>query len=141
MENMTRHRSAPSNFIVKLLIIGILLASLMFLGYKKVSTLWGVKDLKTDSYSAIFLDNSQVYFGLIENSNLSTITLTDVYYFGSKEDDNNQEPKDLSLIKLGTELHGPEDQMKIFFNHILFIETLRDDSRVVDAIMEHQNKR
>lgn len=140
MENMPRRRPALINFIIRSIIIVVLVMFLILFGSKKVLKLWGVKDIKTDSYSAVFLDNNQVYFGLIKKSNLSTVTLTDVYYFGSRETSDRRDAEDLSLVKLGTELHGPKDGMKIFFEHILFIETLRDDSRVVEAILEYKEK-
>ena len=40
----------------------------------------------------------------------------------------------ISLIKLGNELHGPTDEMRITRSHILFIEDLKNDSAVVLAI-------
>lgn len=140
MKNMIRHKSIFNIFFAAVLISGIFVASFMFLGYKKALSLWGIRDLKTDSYSAIFLDNNQVYFGLIKNSNLSALSLDDVYYFGSNGA-GDPDSEDLSLVKLGAELHGPEDKMKIFFEHIIFIETLGDDSRVVAAILEHKDKK
>jgi len=42
------------------------------------------------------------------------------------------------LIKLGNEIHGPADSMIITKDHILFIEQLKDDSKVVRAIKEYQ---
>lgn len=41
---------------------------------------------------------------------------------------------DVNLVKLGEELHGPNDRMKINKSQILFTESLRDDSKVVKAI-------
>jgi hypothetical protein len=50
---------------------------------------------------------------------------------------------ELSLVKLGNELHGPQDEMKINASQVLFTERLRSDSKVVDAItryLEEQQK-
>ncbi len=41
---------------------------------------------------------------------------------------------DVSLLKLGNELHGPEDWMEINPAHILFIEELKPDGKVAKAI-------
>jgi hypothetical protein len=40
----------------------------------------------------------------------------------------------INLVKLGAELHGPTDEMRINRDHILFIEDLKDDSQVVQGI-------
>jgi hypothetical protein len=44
-----------------------------------------------------------------------------------------------SLVKLGEELHGPEDEMVINNEHIIFTERLKADSQVVSAIAEHKS--
>ena len=88
------------------------------------------------SYQAVFLDNGQVYFGKVKNPKRTYVLLEDVYYFGPSADDSS----DISLVKLGSELHGPTDEMKILRDHILFIEELTPESRVVEAIREYKDK-
>ena len=86
-------------------------------------------------WQAVFLTNGQVYFGHIKNSNKTEIILTNVYYLRSA--DNPQEenkPSEFSLVKLGKELHGPTDVMRINRDHILFTEYLRNDSKIVQSI-------
>jgi len=96
-------------------------------------------------YQAVFLDNGQVYFGRVSNKESVYVKLTDIYYLQSKQSLQNQtkdgilNQPDLALIKLGKELHGPRDEMEINRDHILFIETLADDSRVVRAIREYES--
>jgi len=46
---------------------------------------------------------------------------------------------ELSLVKLGNELHGPTDAMHINRDQILFIEDLKDDSNVFQAITNYKN--
>ena len=48
-----------------------------------------------------------------------------------------QPTQNLSLVKLGNELHGPEDAMYINMDHVLFTEELKEDSRVVDAVKRY----
>jgi hypothetical protein len=43
-------------------------------------------------------------------------------------------------VKLGNEMHGPQDQMFIRNEHVLFVENLKDDSKVVQAIQQHQSQ-
>lgn len=95
-----------------------------------------------EDYQAVFLDNGQVYFGKIRNVKSTYVTLTDVYYFGPSTRSvrsGQGENDDVVLVKLGSEVHGPTDEMKILRDHILFIETLADDSRVIRAIREYEN--
>lgn len=46
----------------------------------------------------------------------------------------------LTLIKLGEEIHGPTDSIRINRDQILFVETLKDDSKVVKAINDYRQK-
>lgn len=46
----------------------------------------------------------------------------------------------LTLIKLGAEIHGPTDSIRINRDQILFVETLKDDSKVVKAINDYRQK-
>lgn len=93
-------------------------------------------------YQAVFLSNDQVYFGKVSQIKNDFVTLNDIYYLKinrnlqspiENEEDLESSPG-LILIKLGKELHGPEDEMKINQDHILFIENLKDDGKVVQVI-------
>ena len=83
-----------------------------------------------------------VYFGKLRNVGSAYTTLTDVYYIQAnpQQSQNTQggasaSPQpNLSLVKLGDELHGPEREMQVASNQIIFWENLRNDSKVVDAI-------
>lgn len=100
--------------------------------------------VKENQYQAIFLDNGQVYFGKLSSVNSGMVRLTDIFYLqveqqiqpdqdsadGSSEDASPQ----ISLAKLGNELHGPEDEMFINRDKIVFWENLKDDGQVVQAI-------
>ncbi len=94
--------------------------------------------VKRDRYQAVFLSNGQVYFGKIKNINSGFYILEDIYYFRYGDVEQAQEERalktDISLIKLGEELHGPEDRMIIRRDKVLFWENLRDSSKVVEAI-------
>ena len=102
-------------------------------------------------YQAVFLTNAQVYFGKLTDANDTYAALSDIYYLqvvqqqlqgqssqGTKNEQANQTPQ-FSLVKLGNELHGPEDEMKISRQQILFYEDLRADSEVVKAITEYKD--
>lgn len=96
-------------------------------------------DIKHGQYQAVFLTNGQVYFGKYTDAGpRDNVTLSNIYYLQS--DSKTVQPADkqadakLSLVKLGSELHGPEDTMFIKRNQILFWENLKNDSQVVKSI-------
>ena len=89
----------------------------------------------TSGYQAVFLTNNQVYFGKITGMNSQFPTLRDIYYLQVNRTDGAQiRAEDVNLVKLGNELHGPTDEMRINRDHILLVEDLKSDSGVVDAI-------
>ena len=95
--------------------------------------------LDSGEYQAVFLDNGQVYFGKLKRSNKTFYSLTDVFYLKTGTAGLDK-VSNLSLTKLGGEAHGPEDKMDINVSHILFIENMRGDSKVVNAINQYKSK-
>ncbi len=97
-------------------------------------------------YSAVFLTNDQVYFGHIQSLGEKMLVLSDVYYLKAKTDvidpkaPNAEATAKLSLIKLGDELHGPENRITINREHVLFYETMKDDSVIRKAIADDEAK-
>lgn len=100
-------------------------------------------------YQAVFLTNGQVYFGKLSQPNSMYATLTDIYYLQvtqpsiqGPQDANAQNQQkqqaQISLVKLGNELHGPKDEMIINREHIMFYEDLKEDGKVVQTIREYQ---
>ena len=97
---------------------------------------WGQHVDSFPGYSAVFLSNGQVYFGELTDTQHAYMTLTNVYYFGRGLETTSEE--DLSLVKLGTEVHGPTDAMQINKDQVLFIQKLAPSSRILEAIASYQ---
>jgi len=96
-------------------------------------------------YQALFLTNGQVYFGKLDKTSALVgrdYVLTDVYYFqvSQAQTKASTASSELSLIKLGSELHGPENKLVINRSSVLFWENLKKDSKVVEAITNFQKK-
>lgn len=89
---------------------------------------------KNDEYQAVFLANGSVYFGKIKSENSQNVVLADVYYLKKSVDLKDETQTKLNLIKRGKELHGPEDEMRINRQQVLFIENVKPDSSVALAI-------
>lgn len=98
--------------------------------------------VEKDKYQAVFLTGGQVYFGKITNITDTQITLENIYYLrtNSKVDSTNvnNPPGDASLVKLGKEIHGPEDRMFIERKETVFWENLRPDGEVTKAIVQYE---
>lgn len=118
-------------------------------------------------YQAVFLSNGQVYFGQLQGFPGNEPVLKDVYYLKvgtiltpgeagkagevkvegkAKEATGAATAKNpspatrtgLTLVKLGEEIHGPQDEIKLNRDQILFVENLRENSQVVDAINRYK---
>ena len=103
------------------------------------------QNINTSGFQAVFLTNGQVYFGKLADLNNKYVTITDIYYLqvqsntglqGSSSSGSNN--SQVSLAKLGSELHGPKDKMYIASGQMLFWENLKTDSKVVQAINKYQ---
>lgn len=133
--------SQKKKYVLFAIIVGLVILLLAGAAY----FLFAKQGLSAEGeYQAVFLSNGQVYFGQLEEMNDRYVEMNDIYYLQLKEslqgeNGSSIEQPDLSLAKLGNELHGPEDKMYINRDHILFIENLKEDSKVVEAIKNHKN--
>lgn len=141
---------APKKKIGALLLAVLVIALLWYvLGSYTSLALPGFSRMgPNNDWQAVFLNNGQVYFGKIKSVTSRELILTNIYYLqvinkplqttqeGSSEQvqQNQQTQQELTLIKLGNELHGPTDKMIINRDYILLTEKLKNDSQVVKAI-------
>jgi hypothetical protein len=102
-------------------------------------------NVNTKQYQAVFLTNSQVYFGKIADLNNKFFVLNDVFYIENQNSSTSQSsssatPTSYTLRRLGdTELHGPQNQMVINRDQISFWENLKDSGKVVTKIKEYKS--
>lgn len=118
-------------------LIAVALIVLFIFGGKKDESSYVDKD----KYQAVFLNGGQVYFGKIGEYTGKFLTLTDIYYLRVNQQvqpGQTTAQNDVSLAKLGNELHGPEDEMVINRSEVQFWENLKDDGQVVKAITEYK---
>ena len=145
--------SAIKGLIAALVIVAVLLigVSAWVLKTHKIPYLPQLR-LDENKYYAVFLSNGQVYFGHLKYLHTRYPVLTDIYYLQTAQSPQPQPAKEgeeikeeekkpeLTLVKLGEELHGPQDSMTLNRDHILFVEELKDDGKVVQAIKEYKKK-
>jgi hypothetical protein len=107
--------------------------------------------IDSGKYQAVFLTNSQVYFGKLQTLNNDYFKLTDIFYLQSNQTDSSTDSKnpqqtstdqnaDVQLIKLGSELHGPDDEMVVSKDQVLFFENLKADGKVSKSISQYQSQ-
>lgn len=102
------------------------------------------KLVKTDKLQAVFLNTGQVYFGNVKAINSKNVVLSNIYYLQTSNTgsgNNNNANTNVSLVKLGCELHEPYDQMVINRDQVTFWENLQDNGQVAKAVasFEKQN--
>lgn len=136
----------------KMILYGLYVIVIVALAYAIYATqgfgLWKSKadSTKTGDWQAVFLTNGQVYFGRFSSMSNQFSTLKEVYYLQVQKpiqpatSDSSAEQGKLTLVKLGNELHAPVDEMKINRDQILFIEDMKEDGKVMQAIKRYKEK-
>lgn len=112
----------------------------------------GKEKVDSSEYWAVFLTSNQVYFGKLSDRDSQFLKLNDVFYLRAQrrlqppeaEDEeiediigSNTDKQQVQLIKLGDELHGPVDEIQFNRDNVLFLERLKNDSRVVRGIEQY----
>lgn len=147
-----KHHTKPKKGKLKLIAISVG-AVLLFAGLSLAILLMYKSNtnssIDNSKYQAVFLSNGQVYFGKLHTYNNEYMKLTDIYYLQTKtstdakssnpQSTNTENDANVQLIKLGSEIHGPDDEMIVSKDQILFFENLKKDSQVTKSI-EKYNK-
>lgn len=145
MIGMKQMRNSKNPFIIFGVVV-VLLLVLGFLFRDRLGVILNRNNAELSDYQAVFLTNGQVYFGKISQTRDTYVVLKDIYYLQVNKqlqpaDTQTASQSQLSLIKLGNELHGPDDLMHINRDQILFFEDLKSDGRVAQAITEYQKNK
>jgi len=118
----------------------LVVALLLYIGFGKHGSSSLVNE---NEYQAVFLNGGQVYFGKLKYIDNKDVQMKDIFYLKVNQQvqpnaSASTSAQDISLAKLGNELHGPEDVMVINRDQVLFWENLKDDGQVVKAITEYK---
>ncbi len=104
--------------------------------------------IETSKYQVVCLQSGECYFGKVSAVTSDTVQIKNVFYVqkatdaSSAADATDASGNNLQLIKLGNEVHGPEDMMAISRSQVLYIENLKSDGKVTQTINTYyeQNK-
>ena len=135
--------------LASLLVLAVLAGGALLYAHDKANTVIKDDGANVSDYTAVFLANNQIYFGKEYPHDGNVIDLRDIYYLtvgqqlqttgaASPSPAATAQPN-ISLVKLGNELHGPTDRMLINRDQVLFTESLKSDSKVVAAINNYKN--
>ncbi len=140
---MDLKKAGGLTFLIALVIIvaGVIFAMINFKGDNPEAKL-----VDTSKYQAVFLNGGQVYFGHVKDLNSKYLKLDNIYYLRVNQQvqpDGNAaaaNSNDVSLVKLGCELHGPQDSMVVNRDQIVFWENLKGDGQVLKAIDQYKQQ-
>jgi len=123
-------------FVTAILLISSTVLVLLVLGYilvgKPVSKT-EARYIDGSKMQAVFLNGGQVYFGKIRDLNQQYLHMSDIFYLRVNQvvqpnQGAQQAQNDISLVKLGCELHRPSNDMVINREQVIFWENLKDES-------------
>ncbi len=123
-------------FFLFILIVGSVLYWLLFWQKDEQAELINNKS----EWYAVKLVNEEVYYGQVADATADPIVLHNVYYnydqaIGGEE---AKETGNLRLVKRGKETHGPSGTMNVVRTQVLYMEPLKEDSKVLKAILEYE---
>ena len=101
------------------------------------------------TWYAVKLVNEEVYYGQVADTGADPIIINNVYYSYEQalgEDDasagstqgRSESSNNLRLVKRGKETHGPSGSMNIVRSQVLYMESLKQDSKVLQAILDYK---
>lgn len=131
------------------ILIGVIVLLLVAAGwwfFMRTNSVAG--NIDNGKVQAVFFTNGQVYFGKLRVVNSEYMKLTDIFYLQTKTANSGGNPQETSsdsasnveLIKLGDEIHGPEDEMVFSKDQVLFFENLKSDGNVSSTISKYQDQ-
>ena len=122
-----------------LFVVALLVAAVVWLIYS-ASPATQTRYVNTSKLQAVFLNTGQVYFGNIRSLNKEYLVLGNVYYLQSSSTDTKSSNQNISLVKLGCELHRPYDTMVVNLTQVTFWENLQSDGQVAKAVTQFQQQ-
>jgi len=122
--------------VVILAIIAVVVVS-YFLFFRKDSA----EESIISNWYSVKLVNNEIFYGQIDDTSADPVVIKNVYYIYDQQKDEDKEFKEtgnLRLVKRGQETHGPNGTMSVVRGQVLYMEPLKDDSKVLAAILSYE---
>ena len=130
--------------IVLILAILVVGATVYFLFFRTKSA---AVDPKAKDWYAIKLVDGEIFYGQVQDVKADPVVIENVYYnydqakeSGAAKDQSKvvEETGNLRLVKRGKETHGPDGSMNVIRAQVLYMEALKSDSKVLQAILGYE---
>ena len=91
--------------------------------------------IDTSKYQVVYLTNGQAYFGKLQNTSGDFLVIKSPYIAQSvSADDKTAAATQATLLKVTSQVYGPEDSIAIKASQVTFWQNLRTESKVSTAI-------
>lgn len=135
---LTRSSRIATNAL--LFIVALLVAAVVWFIYSS-SPASQSQYVDGSKLQAVFLNTGQVYFGNVKSFNQDYLVLNNVYYLQSSGGtSSSSKDQNVSLVKLGCELHKPFDEMVVNSKEVTFWENLQSDGQVAKAVSDYNKQ-
>lgn len=94
-------------------------------------------NLGNKDWYAVKLVNEEIFYGQIGNTASDPIVIANVYY-NYDQGDLGSGTGNLRLVKRGKETHGPNGTINIVRSQVLYMEPLKESSKVLEAILVYE---
>lgn len=112
------------------LVLAIALVTMLIMKSQPAQT------IDTSKFQVIYLTNGQAYFGKLQNTSGEFLVVKSPYIAQSigADDKTEDTSTQATLLKVTSQVYGPEDSIAIKSSQVTFWQNLRDDSKVTQAI-------
>lgn len=131
---------------VNIFVIAVLLVLVGFFAYDrffdKSASLKEKTGVVEEKWYMVKLGNDETFYGLIGDVKADPIEIKNVYYNYDQINDGEKTDEapstNLRLVKRGKEKHGPDGSLNIIRSQVVYLEPLRPDSKVLEAILNYE---
>jgi len=125
-------------------VVIVIIGGFMYWRYeaKKRGASANVVQTAVEKWYAIKLVNGELFFGLVSNPSADPLVVKNVYYDydHARQASSTDEAatNSIRLVKRGKESYGPEGTLNIVRSQVLYMEALKESSKVLQAILENE---
>ncbi len=98
-------------------------------------------DANSLNWYSVKLVDGEIFYGQIKDIASDPVIIKNVYYNYDQQKDGSDEVNatdSLRLVKRGKETHGPDGTLNVVRMQILYMEPLKKDSKVLEAILNYE---
>ena len=135
----------PNESAFKKIVIFLAFVLIVFIGYSMIFQGGTEKEpaantSNKEAWYAVKIITGEIYYGQIEDKSTDPVVVKNVYYdYDQDKEKKEGEPSSLRLVKRGKETQGGDGSMNIVRAQVLYMEPLREDSKVFEAILNYEN--